>query len=294
MSILDSIKLPVELVELLLIKKLRTYAEFFDLIDKHDGWIPYPDSILDYFSKLGVTHWADLYSRDGIAQWIKDREPQLIEAHKTITAELGANPTPEAAVKFLSELAQGIGQAILTDEAIPGLEFLHKDIESIDVDNLSDQERQLQHDVWINDLVTFYNELALASHGESMFSLVSRANDSLDDDALVKAIQIDRSLLPYFKERLWKQSMKGNSNFFDSLAYRVNNPPAKGENSKPLLWILFKDLYALSGFPRSLTSKKILNIYQKAVEDYPKFTIDDELIVQRQKRKFLKMYRHPK
>lgn len=118
--------------------------------------------------------------------------------------------------------------------------------------------------------------------------------DNKDDIALVKAVQIDRSLLPYFEKRLFKHSMKGNSDFLDSLAYRINNPPRRGANKYPLLWVLFKDLLTLRCLNRSVTSKQILNIYVKAIGEHPKFLIDDDLIVQRQRREFNKKYRQVK
>ena len=290
----DSIKIPINAVAPLLIGKLRAYADLYDTMDKHGGWIPYPDSVLDYFKKLGVTHWAQLYFPEGAAKWIKDQEPKIVESKKALTELLGTDPSPEIANKFLTELAADFIRAASTGEPLSGLEFMGGDVDSIDVDGLPDEERQQQHDNWLTFLVNFYNDLALASHGESMDSLVSRAIKSQDDDALVKAIQIDRSLLPHFSERLWKQSMKGNSDFFDSLAYRVNNSPRRGENTKPLLWIFFNDLYAVNCLNSSVTSKQILDFYQEAVKDYPKFFIDDELVVQRQKRKFLEMYRQVK
>lgn len=292
------IKLPFEAVSILCLKKLQTYVELFDLMDQHGGWFPYPDFFLNYLDELGVTHWADLYSREGVAKWIKEREPQHKEFFHEIAEAIGENATIDRINEFLTELVIDAAHAASENpsDVMPELKFLDPDVDLSPayVQNLSSEERQHQHDVWINQLVLFYNDLAIAAHGESIFKLVARAIDTQDNDALVKAIQIDRTLLPYFEKHLTRQSMKGNSDFLDSLAYRVNNPPRKGENKHPLLWVLFKDLLSLGCLHKTVKSTQILTLYQKAVGEHPKFAIIDDQIVQRQRRKFNKLYRQVK
>lgn len=294
----DLIKLPLEAVEPLFIKKLQAYVEWFDFMDEHGGWFPYPDSILDYFKALGVTHWADLYFRDGAEKWLKDREPQRNELFQAFAEAMGSEADINSVNEFLVELAAYTNQALTENKinAMMGLEFLDvdTDISPPYVEGLSSEERQKQHDVWINQLVLLFNDLSIAAHGESIFNLVDRAINNQDDDALVRAVQIDRSLLPYFQQHLIKQSMKGNSDFLDSLSYRINNPPRRGTNNHPLLWILLKDMLTLCCLNKSVTSTKILDLYHKAVGEHPKFGIVDDQIVRRQRRKFNELYRQVK
>lgn len=291
----DLVKLPLEAVEQLFIKKLQAYVELFDLMDEHGGWYPYSDTILDYFDKLGVTHWADLYFPEGAEKWLKDRESQRKEAARVFADAIGHDAGPERVNEFLVDLSTSVNQALTNSptNALPGLEFLESDMNATYVEGLSSEECQYQHDIWINQLVGLYNDLAIAAHGVSIFTLVARAIDH-DNDALVKAIQIDPSLTTYFEKHLRRQSMKGNVYFLDSLSYRIKNPPRKGINKHPLLWILMKDLQTLRCLRRDVTSKQILNIYQDGVGDHPKYVIDDELTVQRQRRKFMKVYRQVK
>lgn len=278
----------------LLVEKLRTYVELFNEMERNGGWLCYSESVLDYFRELGVRHWAELYSKDGQDRWRKGHQLQIDELHKSVADEIGESPTPERANAFLNE----IGSYFSSDEcelaAIPGFEFMECDPHQVDASNFTEEERYLQRDVLIAHHVGFYNDLALASHGETIFSLVARAIEQKDDDALVKAIQIDRSLLSYFQEQIWDRSMAGNSGFWDSFAYRANNPPLRGKNTHPLLWVLFKDLHSIRCLDRSITGKQILKLYAEGIGEHPRFVIDDELTVQRQRRKFMKMYRQPK
>ncbi|MBM3351249.1 MAG: hypothetical protein FJY53_05625 [Betaproteobacteria bacterium] len=292
------INIPLKVAAPLIVKKLQAYVEWFDLMDKHGGWFPYPDSILDYFEALGVTHWADLYTRQGVAKWVKERELQHKEFSHAIAEAIGENPTIERVNEFLTDLVTDLAQAASENpsDAFSELGFLALDVDvsSSYATSLSSEDRQFQRDFWINQLVLFYNDLAIAAHGEPIFELVSRAINNQDDDALVKAIQIDRSLLPYFQKQLTKQSMKGNRDFLDSLAYRVNNPPRRGSNKYPLLWIFFKELLTLRCLNKSVTSQEILDFYLEGVGYHPKFGIDDVQIVQRQRRKFNQLYRQVK
>jgi len=296
----NHIKLPLDAVAPLFVKKLQTYVELFDLMDQHGGWLPYSDSLLNYFDELGVTHWVDLYSREGQQKWMKDRESQHAELTHAITDAIGNDINFDRVNEFLTELAIDAAQAASENPSdfMTELKFLDldpsEDLTPSYVQNLSSDERQYQHDVWVNQLVLFYNDLSVAAHGESIFNLVARAIDAQDNDALVKAVQIDRTLLPYFEKHLRRQSLKGNHGFLDSLAYRVNNPPRKGENKHPLLWIFFKDLLAVGCLHQSVTSSQILTHYQMAIGEHPKFSIVDEQIVQRQRRKFNKLYRQAK
>lgn len=287
----NSIKLPIDAISPLLVNKLREYVDMFDLMDEHDGWFPYPDSVLSYFNELGVVHWAELYFPEGLSKWAKDKEPQIIQFAQAFADATGNDPSIETVNGFLVELAKEFSQS---DATILGLEFLDTVPNTDLVRNISDVERHHQRDVFIGFLVGFYNDLSIAAHGESIFTLVTKARENYDDDALAKAVQIDPTILKYFEKVLMNRSMKGNSNFFDSLSYRIKNSPRKGVNKHPLLWILMKDLVTLSCLRRDVTSKQILNIYSKAVGDHSKFVIDDELTVQRQRRKFMKVYRHVK
>lgn len=294
---LSPIRLDIELAEKLLSKKLEMYLDLFENAERTGGWVRFPPSILEYLQQLGVTHWAELFSKEGMRRYQEANRDKTQAANSAFNEVLGESPSSEVANEFLNAFCEELIEAALDEtgeKQIPGLEFLNSDPRSISVQSLSEEDRDKQRDVWLTFFVHFYNDMALAIHGESIFALVNRATEQNDDDALVKAIQIDRSLIPYFQSQLWQRSMSGDTDFWDSFAYRANNPPSRGRNEHPLLWVLLKDLMTVRCLNRSLTAKRILDIYSAVVKDHPRFSIDDEAIVQRQRRRFLKMYRQPK
>lgn len=291
----NQFKLPLAVCASLLSRKIKAYADVFDIMDNHDGWLPYPDYVLKHLEAVGAKHWADLYFREGMERFIETNKNQLIEFRKSIADAVGVNPSPEAAIEYIGQLCELVEEDIRAfDDDSADSYFSQFDPGKIDTQKLSAEEIKAHADFWLTFHVTFFNDLALAVHGESIFSLVQKAVELKDDDALVKAVQIDRTLLPYFRDRLWSWAMKGDSNFFDSLGYRIKNPPRRGTNKHPLLWILFNNLRTIGCLRRSITSKQILDVYQVAIPDHPRYFIEDELTVQRQRRKFMNLYRQPK
>lgn len=277
----------------LLIKKLQAYVELFDTMEQHDGWLPYPTSVRAYFKELGVMHWAELYSKDGQERWMQAHHSELGTLFQYLVDSFGSEPTLESVNGFLNDYVSELSKSSGPVGSVMSIELdrLMGDLSAADDGNLSDEERRQRRDIWIGYHVQFYNDLSTATHSESIFTLVNRAINNDDANAMVMAIQIDRSLLPFFQNHFWEQAMGSNSNFWDSVAYRINNPPIRGRNKYPLLWILFKDLQAMRCLGREVTSRKILDLYGEAVGEHPRFAIDDELIVQRQRRKFVRMYR---
>lgn len=285
-----------EIVSTFLAKKLSVYVELFDTMEQHGGWLPYPQFLLDYLNKLGVRHWAELYWKDGQHRWAESHRAEIEAFALSISEVVGQSPSPEDANEFLNALIERLSEAIDTgtEYTIFGLEPLEQGIENVDLDALTDEQRQAQFYFWMVYHINFYNDLSIATHGEPIFELVRRAIEENDIDAMVMAVQIDRSLMPFFQNHFWDRTMRGASDFWDALAYRINNPPTRGRNAHPLLWILFKDLRSMRCLDRITTSKQILDLYCKAVGEHQRFAIVDELVVQRQRRKFLAKSRQPK
>lgn len=291
------VQLDIAAVTPLFSKKLSNYANLFSEMVSRSGWLKYPPSLLNYFQQLGITQWAELYSQEGMQKWQQAHRSQLDEFKARIYEALGEDPSAEEANEWLAEFCAIFTEAALDESGkheIPGLEFMALKVDEIDVASLSPEALQIQRDIWITYHLSFYNDLSFATHGESIFSLVKRAIDDEDSEAMGMAIQIDRSLLPYFQSQYWQRSMTADSDFWDSIAYRVNNPPIRGKNKHPLLWILFKDLHSVRALHKGVTSKQILDLYSMSVEGYPQFIIDDVATVRRQRRNFLSMYRQPK
>jgi hypothetical protein len=152
-----------------LIRKLKTYVELFNTMEQHGGWLPYPPSLREYFKQLGVMHWAELYSKDGQARYLAAHQKDLKPLVQYLVDGFGPDPTPESANRFLNqlvfELSTPAGQ--LKYGLAAEIDFLLGDLSKFDDVGLSDDERQQRRDIWLGYHVQFYNDLSIATHGES-------------------------------------------------------------------------------------------------------------------------------
>lgn len=130
--------------------------------------------------------------------------------------------------------------------------------------------------LWCFFFSNFFNTLSLMVHGTKMTSLVPRAIAG-DDDAFLKAVQIDRMLLlhhPYFRDRKATAQSEGETDFLSKLSYRESNPPVRGKIRYPALYMLFGILESIRWLD-DLTHEEILDIcdnagldrYQNRIED---------------------------
>ena len=129
---------------------------------------------------------------------------------------------------------------------------------------------------WSFIFSSFFNTLSLMIHGAKLTTLVPQALAG-DDDAFLKAIQIDRMLLlhyPYFKERKFKAQDEQDREFLSKISYRENNPPVRGKIRYPALYMLFGVLDTYQWLD-DITKVDILNAcdeanlhrYQNRIED---------------------------
>lgn len=129
---------------------------------------------------------------------------------------------------------------------------------------------------WCFFFSNFFNTLSLMVHGAKMTSLVPRAIAG-DDDAFLKAVQIDRMLLihhPYFRDRKSKAQSEGETEFLSKLAYRESSPSLRGKIRYPGLYMLFGLLESMRWLDE-LAHEEILDVcdgaglerYQNRIED---------------------------
>lgn len=116
----------------------------------------------------------------------------------------------------------------------------------------------------------FFNTLSLMVHGTKMTSLVPRAIAG-DDDAFLKAVQIDRMLLlhhPYFCDRKARAQSEGETAFLSKLAYRESKPPLHSKIRYPGLYMLFGILESINWLDE-LSHEELLDICEGAgLDDY--------------------------
>lgn len=121
-----------------------------------------------------------------------------------------------------------------------------------------------------------FNTLSLMTHGAKLTTLVPQAIAG-NDDALLKAAQVDRYLLthhPYFIQRKQDAQDRGEEEFLRKLAYRESNPNLAGKIRYPALFMLFGILESIQWLD-DLSHNDILDIcdeigldrYQNRIED---------------------------
>src|ERR1035437_2640919 len=134
---------------------------------------------------------------------------------------------------------------------------------------------------WCFFFSSFFNTLSLMVHGTRMTSLVPRAIAG-DDDAFLKAVQIDRMLLlhyPYFRDRKARAQSEGETEFLSKLGYRESNPPLRSKIRYPGLYMLFGLLESVQWLDElkheeilELCDDAGLDLYQNRIEDVNNLT----------------------
>ena len=114
------------------------------------------------------------------------------------------------------------------------------------------------------------------THGAKLTALVPQAMAG-NEDAFLKAIQIDRYLLthhPFFVQRKQEAQDRGEQEFLRKLAYRESNSNLAGKIRYPALFMLFGILESIQWLDE-LSHDEILDIcdevgldrYQNRIED---------------------------
>ncbi|MDP3777313.1 hypothetical protein [Methylotenera sp.] len=142
-----------------------------------------------------------------------------------------------------------------------------------------DQRKQLEKQsayFWCFVFATFFNTFSLMIHGTKLTTLVPQAVAG-DDDAYLKAIQIDRLLLlhyPYFRDRKFRAQDEGDTDFLNKIAYREKNSFLRSKIRYPALYMLFGILDTY-GWLNHMTHSEILDICDQAQLDRFQYRIED-------------------
>lgn len=123
----------------------------------------------------------------------------------------------------------------------------------------------------------FHQTLAVMVHGEKMTSLVPKALAG-DDEAALKAIHIDKSLLtlhPKFIEWHRNAACAGNSALLNKIAYRSASPATRGRVQLAGVFSAFALLESL-GWLNDCRHREILSICDAAGLDRWQNRIEDE------------------
>lgn len=129
---------------------------------------------------------------------------------------------------------------------------------------------------WAFTFSSFFNTLSLMVHGARLTTLVPQAITG-DDEAFLKAIQIDRMLLlhyPYFRDRKFRAQNDREMEFLSKISYRESNSPVRGKIQYPALYMLFGILESFRWLD-DLKHKEILDICDEAGLDRYQNRIED-------------------
>lgn len=156
-----------------------------------------------------------------------------------------------------------------------GWEAAEKTIQALPLDKQTEVVRQSVL-FWAGVFGYFFNMLSLMVHGAKLTTLVPLALEG-DDDAFLKAAQIDRCLVthhPFFISRKQRAQDDGEADFLRALSYRETNPPLRGKIRYPALYVLFGAL-EVSGWLDSLSHDEILDLCDSAGLDRFQNRIED-------------------
>jgi hypothetical protein len=246
-------------------KLLPDYVALLKKLEKQNGAVQLDPRITQALKNLNITDYAKYYQE-------VDRLPSLI-----FFGLVG----PQAAREFSSELNNAEPHEIthLLDEFLSEQDALDFDVQSLisatpeqqeaarlEFEALPEDEKeaallQLQA-FWVMFMVFFFEILSIVVHGQRMTHLVAQAMAG-DDDAFVKAVQVDRSVLtaiPYFSERRQRAELAGEVEFLNRLHYRLTSPTLRGKIRHRELWLVFAMLEWMNLLDGSLKDREILDI----------------------------------
>lgn len=246
-------------------------------IESEHGWFRFPKILTDVISNLRIENYPLLYEKEGASAILFLRAFLGDDEIKKLDADLNAMTVDERG-HFLEELASSFVDAFDSVEIPKTPAEQQKAREAFQALDEDTQRQVIRSGSYFYCFFfsNFYQQLSLMVHGEKLTSLVAQAKAG-NDDAFVKAIQIDKRILtviPYFKARYARAHDEGDRNFLDHLAYRINCPPYRGK-------IRFKSLYlALSILNEaklldSLSHREILDMLTEAGVGGPKNHIED-------------------
>lgn len=211
-------------------------------LESSGGRLEFGPELPDLIANLKISLYPLLYQNEAAA------------GNLLANAFLGADGAQAAEVELLEATPEERGQAVI--ELGEGLDALdevfnfrasdEKRAAALVAYQALDPEQQAASVAFIQKvlgavLVIFYEHLSVMVHGQKLTLLVQRALAG-DDEAFLKAIQIDKrvlSTIPYFIERFNRASMRNEEAFVSAIAGKLKAPPYAGRLTHKKLWMTF-------------------------------------------------------
>lgn len=255
------------------------YVEFFRDVQKGEGRIVFPPRYAAVRSNLGLyvkLYEDERYIGNALALWIYGEE-----GFKELASELESASADEQQA-FLDEILT-LGDEVSEElDDFPDLPTTEEEwIEAEAAFKALPPEEQKTtakraNFFWAFVFSSLFNTVSLMVHGAKLTTLVPRAMSG-DDDAFLKAVQIDRMLLihhPYFRDRKREAQDRDEAKFLRQLLTREIGPPLRSRIRYPGLYMLFGILQSFQWLD-DMTHEEILDLvdaarldrYQNRVED---------------------------
>lgn len=235
---------------------------FLRHIESEQGWFKFPPYLANAITNLKIESYPLLYANENAIGIMLFKgfmsDDEIKEASKKFEAA-----SPEERGVLLAEFASNFLEDLdhieipKTPEA---QEAARQGFLSLPDDEQKEAIKISQH-FFCFFFASFFQNLSIMVHGEKLTSLVAQAVSG-NDEAFVKAVQIDRRILteyPYFKERFVRAQFDGDNDFNDLISYRVNRSPYRGKIRHKSLWLTLSIL-DLTGHLNELKHREILEI----------------------------------
>ena len=253
-------------IKALVVSAVPDYEWLIGEIESEDGWIRFPTFLTNAITNLKIENYPLLYDSEPALALIFLRSFLTADEIKEYAIEF-EQASPEQRGEWLVDFSDGVDSG-LREVHIPKTQA-EWDSAKKKFESLSEEERdkaiRLGQHFYSWFFANFYQTLSFMVHGEKLTSLIAQAKTG-NDDAFVKAVQIDRRILtviPYFKDRNAKAQAEGDQDFYDKLSYRLGSPPFKGKIRYKSLWLTFALLDG-AGLLSEMTHSKILQLCDEA------------------------------
>lgn len=231
-------------------------------IESQNGWLRYPSFLAEVIENLKLQSYPLLYENEAAISVMMLKAFLTTEEIHQLSCDLDSSSI-EQRDALLMEFYSSLND-VVENIVIPKTPAERRSAAEAYA-ALTPEEQQeairIGQSFYSSFLSSFHQTLSVMVHGEKLTSLVAQAKAG-DDDAFVKAVQVDRRILtaiPYFRDRLNRSQMEADWNFSDKLSYRLKSPPYRGKIRYKSLWLTIATLDQV-GWLDKLSYPELLDI----------------------------------
>jgi len=275
---MDLIRIDKDAARNFVVQFAPEYAAILRDLQRQGKWLRLPDEMLNIRNNLKIHNYVELYDdekRIGVAMFIGLLGQQGFKELNSEVSELSREEQSAWLHEFVADADAFDIESSFPPESEEARRELTKQFEELSEEEKKEAIKQARL-FWGFVFAYFHNVLSLMIHGAKLSTLVPQAISG-DEDAFVKAIQIDRSLTvhhPFFRQRRLEAQEKGESKFLARIAYRENNPTLRGKIRYPGLYMVFACLEA-TNWLHDFTHNEILDLCDEAGLDRYQNRIED-------------------